>query len=82
MLRLVVTDQRMLDSLDARLTTQVAHGGEHRGIALTGDNGTDDPHTSVPGDGTDHMVQLQIHVGERLLHVLNMGCGVIEVTFA
>ncbi|MNI78340.1 hypothetical protein D3C73_1347090 [compost metagenome] len=62
MLGLVIANQRTLDSFDARLTAQVAHGGEHSGISLSCDNGTDDPHTGGAGDVTHHMLQLQVHV--------------------
>jgi len=62
MLGLVISNQRTLDGFDARLTAQVAHGGKHRGIALSCDNGTDDPHTGGASDVTHHMLQLQVHV--------------------
>nr|WP_244527374.1 hypothetical protein [Pseudomonas borbori] len=81
-LRLVVANQGTLDGLNARLAPGIAHGCQCRSVSLAGDNRTDDPHTCSPSNVGDHMVQLQIHVGERLLHVLDMRSGVIEVAFS
>ncbi|MCY1371411.1 hypothetical protein D9M69_585510 [compost metagenome] len=79
MLGLVVAHQGALDGVSARLAAGVAQGGQLRRVALAGDNGPDDPHARGPGDVGDHMVQLQIHVGERLLHVLDMRRSVVEM---
>ena len=33
----------------------------------------------APGDVADDVVQLQVHEGQRLLHVLDVGCGVVQL---
>jgi hypothetical protein len=41
----------------------------------TVDDGANDPHAGNAGDIGDDMMQLHIHLHERLLHVLNVrGC--------
>jgi hypothetical protein len=46
--------------------------GQHRRIALAGKDSVDDSQAGQTGDVTNHMVQLQIHLVERFLHVLNV----------
>ncbi len=46
--------------------------GEHDGIALAGDDGSDDLHSGRAGDVGDDVMELNIHLHERLLHVLNV----------
>lgn len=82
MFRLVIAHQGTLDGLNARFAAGIAQGCQLRRVALAGDNRPDDPHAGGPGNVGDHMVQLQVHVGERLLHVLDMRRGVIEVAFS
>ena len=41
---------------------------------LPGHNRSDDLHAGLPGDARHHVVKLQIHLHQRLLHVLDL-CG-------
>jgi len=36
----------------------------------------------TPGDVRDHVVQLHVHLHERLLHVLNVRGGIVDQAFA
>ena len=56
----------------------VAVRGQDPGIALAGSDGTDDAHAGHPGDISNDMMQLQVHLHQRLLHVLDVGRGIIE----
>ncbi len=51
-------------------------GGERAGIALPAEDRPDDRQAGHPGDVADDVGQLQVHLLEGLLHVLNMVGGV------
>ena len=46
------------------------------------DDGADDPQSGGAGDVGDDVVKLHVHLHERLLHVLNVGGGVLHEAFA
>jgi len=46
------------------------------------DDGPDDAHPGGPGDVRDDAVKLHVHLHERLLHMLNVGGGVVHQPFA
>ena len=50
---------------------RLAAGPAGRGV-LAGNDGAYDPEPGCPGDVADHMMQLQVHQGKRLLHVLDV----------
>ena len=72
----VVPLQRFGNGLDAALDTRVSHLSELKGIAFTIEDGTNDPHAGGSGDIADDFVQLDVHLGEGFLHVLDVGAGV------
>ena len=75
MLRPVVADERLRDGLRSRVDAPVPQRREFRGVSFAGENGVDDRESGHPGDIADHMMQLQIHLVQRLLHALDMGRG-------
>ncbi len=52
----------------ALLATIVAMAGEHLGVALARHDGVEDGHTGEPGDVGNRVMQLHVHLVERLLH--------------
>jgi hypothetical protein len=41
-----------------------------------------DPHPCDAGNSSDHVMELDVHEGPRLLRVLDMRCGVVSVLLA
>ncbi len=81
-LGLIVADQGCPDSLIGGLAAYVTHGCQLSAVALACNDRASDPH---PGDAcnvADHMLKLQVHQDHRLLHVHDMGSGVVKMTFA
>ncbi|MEM5461945.1 hypothetical protein VSR69_45510 [Paraburkholderia phytofirmans] len=76
---LAVARPRMTNGLKAFLATDVAHCCESVRIALAGDDRADDAHPSDACEIRDHMVQLDIHECQRLLHVLDVRGGVVGI---
>ena len=83
--------------INAGLTARVAQSGKHRRITSTGNDGlrpapgADDLHAGRARDIANHVVQLQIHIGERfllvaalvlMLHRLDVRGSVVEMTLA
>ena len=77
----VVADEGCLDHLDGGMAADVTECGKHFGVTLTGDDGSDDPHAGGPRDIRHHVMQLQVHLHQRLLHVLDMGRCIFDQTF-
>jgi hypothetical protein len=50
----------------------IAQARQHLGGTLAGEDRADDPQTSRAGDIGDDVVELNIHLCQRLLHVLDM----------
>jgi hypothetical protein len=78
MLLAVVADQRLAHRLHGRMASPFAMGGQDIGIALTCHDRSDDRHACDPGDVGHDMMQLQVHLRQRLLHVLNVCRRVIQ----
>ena len=73
MLRPVVTHERLRDGLHGRVDTAVPQGGELRGIAFAAENRVDDRQPRQSGNVANHVMQLQIHLVQGLLHAVDMG---------
>jgi len=71
--RAVVTHQRLGNCLFGGLDMFVAKLGQFVGIAFAGQNGVYDCQACYSRDVADDMVQLQVHLVQRLLHVLDVG---------
>ena len=78
----VIATERLLDRLDIGTTSRIAQARQHRGIAFAGEDRTDDPHPGRPGDVGDDVVNLQVHLRQSLLYVLDMGRRILEQTLA
>jgi len=63
-----VTSQGFRDFGLTLLATVVAQAGERLGVALSGDDGIEDRQARLSGDVGDGVVQLHIHLVERLLN--------------
>src|SRR5712691_8205192 len=70
--------QRAGDRRLVRLTAPVAQLGQHAGVALSREHRPDDRQAGQPGDVAHHVGQLEIHLLERLLHVLDVVRGVAD----
>ena len=78
----VIAAERLLDRLNIGTTSRIAQGRQHSGITFAGQNRTDDPHPGRPGDVGNDVVNLQVHLHQSLLHVLDMRCRILEQTLA
>src|SRR6202040_699991 len=59
----------------------ITHRSQHAGITLTGHDGADDAHPCGSRHVGDDMVQLKVHEGERLLHMLDVCGRVVQMSF-
>jgi len=78
----VIADQRLTDRLRGGVTAWVAMGGEHRWVALPGHDGADDGHAGRPCDVRHHVMELQVHLRQGLLHVLDVRARIVQQPFA
>ena len=78
----VVTGERLLDRLSTSVAPIIAQARQHLGVTLAGEYCADDPQTSRAGDVGDDVVELKVHLCQRLLHVLDMGGRILEQTLA
>jgi hypothetical protein len=76
-LRLIIADERATDGFGTLLSADIAHRGQLVRIAFTGDDGADNAHAGGTSNRSDYVVQLNIHEGECLLHVLDVRCSVV-----
>ena len=58
--------------------SDVAVGSQDVGIALARHNGANDPHPGRAGDVGDDVMQLEVHLHQRLLHVLDVRGGIFQ----
>ena len=72
MFRSIIAVQGAGDNLLAVLATLITQAGKDEWIALTSQNGFDDLHSGLSGDVGNHIGKLQIHLGQGLLHLLDM----------
>ena len=72
-LRPVVAHERLGDGLRGGLDPAVAVLGQHLRIPLPRQDRVEDGQARDPGDVADRVVELEIHLGEGLLHVLGVG---------
>ena len=68
----VATSERLLDRLNAGVATIMAQARQHLGVTFAGEDGADNPHAGGAGDVGNDVVKLEVHLRQRLLHVLNM----------
>ena len=78
MLRPPVAFQRFADRLLIRLDPGIAQFCQHSGVALTLHDGIQDRQPRQAGDVGDHVMELHVHLRERLLHVLHVLTGHLD----
>ena len=54
------------------VATVMAQARQYLGVALAGKDRADDPQAGRAGDVGDDVMQLKIHFGQRVLHMLDM----------
>ncbi len=64
------------------MASHVPIGCQNVRIALACNNGSDNPHAGRAGDVGDDMMELQVHLHQCLLHMLDMGGGVFHQPLA
>jgi hypothetical protein len=69
----VVAGQRRGNLRFAGLAAAVAMGGQRTRVAHPGQNVAHNRHTGYSGDVTEHVMQLEIHQGQGLLHAMHAG---------
>ena len=77
----IVAGQGGAERLQRRVTTRVALGCQNIWITFSGNDGADDPHTRGTRNIGHDVMELQVHLRQRLLHVLNVSCGVVQQPF-
>ena len=73
MLIAVIANQGCPDRLDRRMASHIAEPRQNVRIPFPCHDGANDPHAGRTSDIRDDMMQLQVHLHQRLLHVLDMG---------
>src|SRR5215216_1234579 len=82
MLTAGVTGERCSYRLFRRFAACIAVGGQHSRIMLTGHNRSHDLHPRRPGNVRAHVMQLQMHLHQRFLHVLDVSGGILPEALA
>jgi len=82
MLGPVVAHQRFGDERFTGLDALVAQFGQHARITLPSQDRVDDGEPGLPRDVTDDVMQLQVHLIQRLLHVVDVGRRHLHETLA
>ena len=67
--------------LDRGMAANIAIGCQNIQIAFAADKGTDNQHARHTSDVRHDMMQLQVHLHQRFLHVLYVGCCVFHQAF-
>ena len=70
--------QRLGDGLLVGLGPGISQPGQPAGIPFPLDDGFDDVHARLAGDVADHVLELHVHLGQRLLHVLDVLGGMLH----
>ena len=60
------------------MAAYVTIGCQHVGIPLACNNGSNNPHAGYTRDIGDDMMELQVHLHQGLLHMLDMGSGILH----
>ena len=76
--RPVVPGQRGGDLVRGGLAVRVAVLGEDVGVPLAGDEGAQDRQAGLADDVADDAREQEVHLGERLLHPLDVGAGGLD----
>ena len=82
MLLTVVADQCGADRLGWRMAPDITKGRQNIRIAFTRDNRPNDLHAGRAGDVRDNVMELQVHLHQSLLHMLDVSGCVFNETLA
>ena len=82
MLGPVAAGERLRNCLGAGVAAVMAQARQHLGVTLAGKNRADDPQAGRASDVGDDVVELEIHLCQRLLHMLDMRGRVLKQTLA
>jgi len=74
----IVACQRLDHRLPVGTHPVVTQGRQLDRVALAGHDGLDDGHAAEPGDVRKNVMNLQIHLGQRLVHMLHMRGGALD----
>lgn len=80
--RPAVAPQSLGDRRRGRLDPPIAVPGQHVGVPLAGEDRVEDGQAGDPGQVAQDVVELEVHLGERLLHVLGVGGGQLDQAVA
>ena len=72
----VVALQGLDDFFPGGAAADVAEGGELRGVAFAFEDGLDDGGAAEAVEVAEHMVEVEVHLGEGFLHELDLARGV------
>jgi hypothetical protein len=76
----IVTDEALANDFDGASAAMVAMFGENFGPTLSGEDGADDGHSGLSGDVGDDIAEDEVHLTQRLVHVLNvLGADLDEI---
>lgn len=78
----VAPGKRLRDRLSTGVATVMAQARQRLRVALSGKDRANDAQASRTGDIGDDVVELKIHLGQRLLHMLDVRGRVLQQTFA
>ena len=78
MLRTVIAHQTFGHDLATGFNARVAQAGEPGGFAFSQEDGIDNGQPAESGDVTNDIVQLEIHLGESLLHEKHLARSALE----
>lgn len=79
---LIILRQGTVNGFKAFLAADIANRRQCIGITFAGDDSTDDLHTRDAGDRSNDVMKLNAYEGQRLLHMLDMRCGVVRMLLA
>ena len=73
-----VSGQRGSDLLLRGMAAPITMGGQHGRISFTRNHGADDPHPGLAGHVGHHVMELDVHLHQRLLHMLDVRRTVVQ----
>jgi hypothetical protein len=82
MLGAIIASERRTHGVHRGFTAHIAIGGQCRRVVLAGDDGPHDLHSGHPSDICHHMMQLQVHLHECFLHVLDVRRRLLQQALA
>ena len=82
MLLTPVSGQRGSDLRLRGMAAPITMGGQYGRISFTRNHGADDPHAGFARDVGHHVMELNVHLHQRLLHMLDVRRAVVQQALA